>query len=152
MTMVTRKAAEAPSVQQVQLKTQAGDKSALRGKSYDQQVQMLTPGDGTEPASDTPSDAPKGNQPDAPTSAVDANGWSSQYKTKNKKGQEQLAGARALLAYMSGRVLGQFDPFFDAEGAYGRLLLVAPNVLHVERELEPVLLRLVAAEDQDGAC
>ena len=44
--------------------------------------------------------------------------------------------AGALLAYLSSKVLGQFDPFYAGGGATGRLLLVAPNVLHVERELE----------------
>jgi coenzyme F420 biosynthesis associated uncharacterized protein len=50
----------------------------------------------------------------------------------------RLAGVQvgALLAYLSGRVLGQFDPFHDAEGRLGRLLLVAPNVVSIERELE----------------
>ncbi len=38
-----------------------------------------------------------------------------------------------VLALMSGRVLGQFDPFGTARG---RLLLVAPNVLEVARRLE----------------
>jgi coenzyme F420 biosynthesis associated uncharacterized protein len=43
----------------------------------------------------------------------------------------------ALLAFLSGKVLGQFDPFWtDNEGASGRLLLVAPNVVQVERELK----------------
>jgi coenzyme F420 biosynthesis associated uncharacterized protein len=43
----------------------------------------------------------------------------------------------ALLAFLSGKVLGQFDPFWsDGNGAAGRLLLVAPNVVHVERELK----------------
>ncbi|HEX6336255.1 MAG TPA: zinc-dependent metalloprotease [Jiangellaceae bacterium] len=43
----------------------------------------------------------------------------------------------ALLAFLSGKVLGQFDPFWaDSDGAAGRLLLVAPNVVHVERELK----------------
>ncbi|GAA2148553.1 zinc-dependent metalloprotease [Nocardioides koreensis] len=37
-----------------------------------------------------------------------------------------------LLGFLAGKVLGQFDPFF---GANGRLLLVAPNIVHVEREL-----------------
>lgn len=42
----------------------------------------------------------------------------------------------ALLAFLSGKVLGQFDPFWtDGDGQQGRLLLVAPNVVHVEREL-----------------
>jgi coenzyme F420 biosynthesis associated uncharacterized protein len=41
-----------------------------------------------------------------------------------------------LLAYLSNKVLGQFDPFYTGdEGHGGRLLLVAPNVVHVEREL-----------------
>lgn len=37
-----------------------------------------------------------------------------------------------LLGFLAGKVLGQFDPFHDP---YGRLLLVAPNIVHVEREL-----------------
>src|SRR5690606_2333637 len=66
--------------------------------------------------------------------------------------------AGAVLGYLSGRVLGQFDPFWNdapeatgnhangngsngnssngTGGSAGRLLLVAPNVVHVERELE----------------
>ncbi|MGZ4465322.1 MAG: zinc-dependent metalloprotease [Nocardioides sp.] len=39
----------------------------------------------------------------------------------------------ALLGFLAGKVLGQFDPFF---GSSGRLLLVAPNIVHVERELD----------------
>ncbi len=38
-----------------------------------------------------------------------------------------------LLGFLAGKVLGQFDPFFEP---HGRLLLVAPNIVHVERELE----------------
>lgn len=38
-----------------------------------------------------------------------------------------------LLGFLAGKVLGQFDPFHDPAG---RLLLVAPNVVHVERELD----------------
>ncbi|RKS75284.1 putative hydrolase/coenzyme F420 biosynthesis associated uncharacterized protein [Motilibacter peucedani] len=47
-----------------------------------------------------------------------------------------LTGAEAggLLAFMSGKVLGQFEVFGPQEA--GRLLLVAPNVVTVERELE----------------
>jgi coenzyme F420 biosynthesis associated uncharacterized protein len=37
-----------------------------------------------------------------------------------------------LLGFLAGKVLGQFDPFHAPDG---RLLLVAPNVVHVEREL-----------------
>jgi coenzyme F420 biosynthesis associated uncharacterized protein len=46
-----------------------------------------------------------------------------------------------LLGFMSSKVLGQFDPFFSGPGhdgvapAAGRLLLVAPNIVHVENEL-----------------
>lgn len=38
-----------------------------------------------------------------------------------------------LLGFLSTKVLGQFDPFHEPSG---RLLLVAPNIVHVERELE----------------
>jgi coenzyme F420 biosynthesis associated uncharacterized protein len=37
-----------------------------------------------------------------------------------------------LLGFLGSKVLGQFDPFFEPAG---RLLLVAPNIVHVEREL-----------------
>ncbi len=54
------------------------------------------------------------------------------------------AGAQlgAALALLAGKVLGQFDPFTPPAGARadapgeGRLLLVAPNVLQLERQLE----------------
>jgi len=39
----------------------------------------------------------------------------------------------AMLGFLGTKVLGQFDPFHDP---YGRLLLVAPNIVNVERELE----------------
>jgi coenzyme F420 biosynthesis associated uncharacterized protein len=39
----------------------------------------------------------------------------------------------AVLGFLGGKVLGQFDPFHDPAG---RLLLVAPNIVHVERELQ----------------
>lgn len=47
----------------------------------------------------------------------------------------------ALLGFLAGKVLGQFDPFHDPSG---RLLLVAPNIVHVERELgaDPTDFRL----------
>jgi coenzyme F420 biosynthesis associated uncharacterized protein len=44
-----------------------------------------------------------------------------------------------LLGFMSSKVLGQFDPFYEGPGetpAVGRLLLVAPNIVHVEHELD----------------
>jgi coenzyme F420 biosynthesis associated uncharacterized protein len=42
----------------------------------------------------------------------------------------------ALMSFMSSKVLGQFDPFWDGPaGEGGRLLLVAPNVVEVERKL-----------------
>ncbi len=50
--------------------------------------------------------------------------------------------AGGLLAYLSNKVLGQFDPFFSATSGVdrqtvgGRLLLVAPNIVHVEKELK----------------
>jgi coenzyme F420 biosynthesis associated uncharacterized protein len=48
-----------------------------------------------------------------------------------------------LLGFLSSKVLGQFDPFYSGPGlpgdpgpAAGRLLLVAPNIVHVENELD----------------
>jgi coenzyme F420 biosynthesis associated uncharacterized protein len=68
-------------------------------------------------------------------------------------GLTQAVGSRvtglevgALLGFMSSKVLGQFDPFWAPPGAVeaGRLLLVAPNIVHVEKELgvDPVDFRL----------
>jgi coenzyme F420 biosynthesis associated uncharacterized protein len=37
-----------------------------------------------------------------------------------------------MLGFLGSKVLGQFDPFF---APHGRLLLVAPNIVHVEREI-----------------
>ena len=55
----------------------------------------------------------------------------------------------AILAFLSSKVLGQYDPFSalaenSTAPAAGRLLLVAPNILTVERELnvEPADFRL----------
>ena len=55
----------------------------------------------------------------------------------------------AILAFLSSKVLGQYDPFSalaenSTAPASGRLLLVAPNIISVERELkvEPADFRL----------
>ena len=47
----------------------------------------------------------------------------------------------AVLGFLAGKVLGQFDPFIDPAG---RLLLVAPNIVHVEREIDADPQRLPA--------
>jgi coenzyme F420 biosynthesis associated uncharacterized protein len=54
-----------------------------------------------------------------------------------KSVSESVNGAEigALLSFMSTKVLGQFDPFGTDPG---RLLLVAPNIVHVERQLAVV--------------
>ncbi|WP_239020578.1 zinc-dependent metalloprotease [Nakamurella antarctica] len=43
-----------------------------------------------------------------------------------------------ILGFLSGKVLGQYDPFSSVPGSSdpGRLLLVAPNIVKVEREIE----------------
>ncbi len=58
-------------------------------------------------------------------------------------GLTDLVGSRvtglevgALLGFLGGKVLGQFDPFHTGSGELGRLLLVAPNIVHAEREIE----------------
>lgn len=50
----------------------------------------------------------------------------------------RITGAElgVMLGFLGNKVLGQFDPFHAAPGAAGRLLLVAPNIVHVERELD----------------
>ncbi len=52
----------------------------------------------------------------------------------------------ALLSYLAPKVLGQFDPFFPGATGEpgGRLLLVAPNIVAIERELgvDPADFRL----------
>ncbi len=42
----------------------------------------------------------------------------------------------AMLGFLGSKVLGQFDPFHDEPGEQGRMLLVAPNIVHTERELD----------------
>ncbi|NLC98852.1 MAG: coenzyme F420 biosynthesis-associated protein, partial [Actinomycetales bacterium] len=51
---------------------------------------------------------------------------------------EKMAGAEmgALMSFMARRVLGQFDPFWEGPNGPGRLLLVAPNVVSIERKIE----------------
>ena len=50
----------------------------------------------------------------------------------------------AMLGFLGSKVLGQFDPFHEQPGEQGRLLLVAPNIVHVERELARRPARLPA--------
>ena len=47
----------------------------------------------------------------------------------------RITGAEVggVLGFLASKVLGQFDPFYAPDG---RLLLVAPNIVHVEREIE----------------
>ena len=52
---------------------------------------------------------------------------------------EKISGAElgALMSFMSSKVLGQFDPFWDGpNGEGGRLLLVAPNIVRAEQQLD----------------
>lgn len=52
---------------------------------------------------------------------------------------EKISGAElgALMSFTSTKVLGQFDPFWDGpNGEGGRLLLVAPNIVQAERQLD----------------
>ncbi|MFM9378754.1 zinc-dependent metalloprotease [Gordonia sp. VNK21] len=54
----------------------------------------------------------------------------------------KLSGAQAggLLAFLSGAILGQYDPFSPdpGSGTDGVLMLVAPNIIAVERQLRAV--------------
>ena len=57
-----------------------------------------------------------------------------------------VAGSQigVILGFLSGKVLGQFDPLGGDQARPGRLLLVAPNIVKVERELaaDPTDFRL----------
>jgi coenzyme F420 biosynthesis associated uncharacterized protein len=50
----------------------------------------------------------------------------------------RITGAElgVMLGFLGNKVLGQFDPFHEAPGEAGRLLLVAPNIVNAERELD----------------
>ncbi len=50
----------------------------------------------------------------------------------------RITGAElgAMLGFLGSKVLGQFDPFHEQPGEQGRLLLVAPNIVHTEREID----------------
>ena len=95
----------------------------------------------------------------APVLAVDRRGWLRANadtfseitrplvdKLQEKKGppspMAQSVGSKItgtevglMLGFMGSKVLGQYDPFHQAPGEDGRLMLVAPNIVHVEREL-----------------
>ncbi|WP_229052283.1 zinc-dependent metalloprotease [Aeromicrobium sp. Leaf350] len=56
--------------------------------------------------------------------------------TRRVGGAVSGAELGAVLALVSSRVLGQFDPFWTGPGGEpGRLLLVAPNIVQIERKL-----------------
>ncbi|QDP98559.1 zinc-dependent metalloprotease [Microlunatus elymi] len=121
--------------------------AAERAETYVQQVTGLTVPSAT-----------------APVLVVDRPGWiqanADAFKTimepLNVRASQRLAATRggaqlqqvssrvsgaevgALLSYLAPKILGQFDPFYPGEPgeAGGRLLLVAPNVVMVERELK----------------
>ncbi|MBM7518105.1 zinc-dependent metalloprotease [Nocardioides nitrophenolicus] len=98
-------------------------------------------------------DAPEGT---APILVVDRPGWvqanAEGFEIATRPMIEKLAASKppsgiglkvgakvtgaevgGLLGFLAGKVLGQFDPFHEP---HGRLLLVAPNIVHVERELD----------------
>lgn len=105
----------------------------------------LTPADGTDPQV----------EPVSKVQVVDRAGWAAANVRlieslsgplvrelsdgKSPSRPARLAGAvevGGVLGLLSGKVLGQFDPFTaDATAPRGRLLLVAPNVLQVERAM-----------------
>ena len=99
---------------------------------------------------------PTAERPGAPVLVVDRAGWVQANadafatilgpivdKISEKKPPSGLTAAvgskvtgaevGGLLGFLGGKILGQFDPFHDPSG---RLLLVAPNIVHVEREIE----------------
>ncbi|NNG98318.1 zinc-dependent metalloprotease [Gordonia araii NBRC 100433] len=74
---------------------------------------------------------------DAADPSADGDGGGLLATLSAKAGGVQAGG---LLAFLSGAILGQYDPFTPdrATGADGVLLLVAPNIVNVERKLKAV--------------
>lgn len=95
---------------------------------------------------------------DSPAVVVDRSGWIasnvagmrvvlSSWETFGERAEAAPAVVRSLgsrgtalqlgavLAWMSGKVLGQFETFTEPD-ASGRLLLVAPTIVHVEQQLD----------------
>jgi len=70
----------------------------------------------------------------APESATDGSAPAAPGRSLTRTVGSKVAGAQIglMFGFLASRVLGQFDPFFPPAG---RLLLVAPNIVHVERQL-----------------
>lgn len=107
--------------------------------------------DGIGPVLEVTKLAPQPTHPgleEIPTIVVDRPGWltaaaSSMAALTTKPGPSQrpipaaaqeAAGYQAglVLAFVSSKVLGQYDPYY---GAHGRLILVAPNILNLDPHL-----------------
>ena len=138
--------------------------SAALAAAHAARITGLRPADGSDPAAGV-----------AQVLVVDRSGWarantellaaltagvSGPGGNPPSQGARRLGAAQAggVLAILAAKVLGQYDPFTrrpgPGGGLRGRLLLVAPNVLQVERELqvEPSDFRLwVALHEQTHA-
>jgi hypothetical protein len=133
--------------------------AAVTATAHAARITELVPADGTDPATD----------PVSLVQVVDRPGWALANvrmlaaMTASVGGESSSTGTRlagatqvgGVLALLAGKVLGQFDPFTaDARAPHGRLLLVAPNVLQVERALgvDPADFRLwIALHEQTHA-
>ena len=133
--------------------------AARAATAHAARITELTPADGTDPETD----------PVSFVQVVDRPGWAQANvrmlaaMTASVRGETASTGTRfagavqvgGVLALLAGKVLGQFDPFTaDERAPHGRLLLVAPNVLQVERALgvEPADFRLwIALHEQTHA-
>jgi coenzyme F420 biosynthesis associated uncharacterized protein len=74
-------------------------------------------------------------------SAADKKGRGAHRNKVHEPSAAAAAPIGSVLGYLSGKVLGQYDPFVSdpaAPSQPGRLLLVAPNIVKVERDLRAV--------------
>lgn len=119
--------------------------AASAATAHAARITGLSPADGTDPQA----------EPVSKVQVVDRPGWAAANVRlieslsgplvreladgRSPSRPARLAGAvevGGVLGLLSGKVLGQFDPFTaDAAAPRGRLLLVAPNVLQVERAM-----------------
>jgi coenzyme F420 biosynthesis associated uncharacterized protein len=129
--------------------------AAGRAAEHVAQITRLTAADGSDPSTVSRVvvvDRPRWSRANAEMFAVMTGG----VETPTSHGTRAVGALQVggVLALLSSKVLGQFDPFTPQDGYTGRLLLVAPNVLHHERKLkvDPSDFRLwVALHEQTHA-
>ncbi|MCL2422703.1 MAG: zinc-dependent metalloprotease [Micrococcales bacterium] len=104
-------------------------------------ISGLRPADGREPAQVSAVrvvDRPRWAQANTQMFAVLSGGLPTPARVSRGARKTTAVEVGTVLGLLAGKVIGQFDPYTAAVRGEGRLLLVAPNVLSVERTLDIV--------------